>query len=220
VEFQFLRPRGCPAKPFRTLSLCFGVTGKTSGLIFRNNFVKEIFVCIGHRDNVLARCDSIFPLLRCQGVWKKRAHNFLFPKSSFRIRRTTVLGMFEDSAIILDAIRVNFWLNQQQQYLPQFESILDGHYTQVYYELPSVSKSRILPKNVWSVQSLIRLSVYANTNFSVADRPALKRTFMATLCLFPPSMTYKENGLCKTSYNSYTVKDKQTKLGVWTDVGW
>jgi hypothetical protein len=34
-----------------------------------------------------------------------RAHNFLFPKSSFRIRRTTVLGMFKDSAIILDAIR-------------------------------------------------------------------------------------------------------------------
>jgi hypothetical protein len=23
-----------------------------------------------------------------------------------------------------------------------------------------------------------------------------------------------------TSYNSYTVEDKQTKLGVWTDVGW
>jgi hypothetical protein len=35
----------------------------------------------------------------------KREHNFLFPKSSFRIRRTTVLGMFKDSAIIRDAIR-------------------------------------------------------------------------------------------------------------------
>jgi hypothetical protein len=23
-----------------------------------------------------------------------------------------------------------------------------------------------------------------------------------------------------TSYNSYTVEDKQMKLGVWTDVGW
>jgi hypothetical protein len=29
-------------------------------------------------------------------------------KSSLRIRRTTVLGMFEDSAIILDAIRRSF----------------------------------------------------------------------------------------------------------------
>jgi len=47
----------------------------------------------------------------CSGVKQcgtKRAHNFLFPKSSFRIRRTTVLGMFKDSAIILDAIRRSF----------------------------------------------------------------------------------------------------------------
>jgi hypothetical protein len=35
---------------------------------------------------------------------QKRAHNFLFPKSSFIIRNTTVFGMFKDSAIILDAI--------------------------------------------------------------------------------------------------------------------
>jgi len=33
-------------------------------------------------------------------------------------------------------------------------------------------------------------------------------------------MTYKETWLYKTGYNSYTVKDKQTKLSVWTDVGW
>ena len=41
LEFQFLRPRGCLTNPFRTLSLCFGVTGKTPGLISRNNFVKK-----------------------------------------------------------------------------------------------------------------------------------------------------------------------------------
>jgi len=64
-------------------------------------------VCIGHRDDVLARCDSIFPLLNCQGVWNENVHTTFFPKSSFRIRRTTVLGMFKDSAIIFDAIR---WL--------------------------------------------------------------------------------------------------------------
>ena len=39
---------------------------------------------------------------------RKCAHNFLFPKPSFRIRRTTVFGMFKDSAIILDAIRRSF----------------------------------------------------------------------------------------------------------------
>jgi hypothetical protein len=31
---------------------------------------------------------------------------------------------------------------------------------------------------------------------------------------------HKENLLYKTNYNSYTVKEKQTKLGVWTRVGW
>jgi hypothetical protein len=59
-----------------------------------------------------------------------------------------------------------------------------------------------------------------NTSVSVADRPALKQNFMATLFSFPPSMTYKENWLYKKIYNSYTVKDKQMKLCVWTDFGW
>jgi hypothetical protein len=69
-EFQFLRLRGCLTNPFRALSLCFGVIDKTPGFISHNNFVKEIFVCIDHCDNVSARCDSIFPLLRCR-VWNK-----------------------------------------------------------------------------------------------------------------------------------------------------
>ena len=30
---------------------------------------------------------------------------------------------------------------------------------------------------------------------------------------------YKENWFYKTGYNSYTVEDKQTKLGVWMDIG-
>jgi hypothetical protein len=67
LEFQFHRPSGCLNNPFRTLSLGFGVIGKTPGPISFNNIVKKI-VCIGHHDNVLARCDSIFPLLRRQGV--------------------------------------------------------------------------------------------------------------------------------------------------------
>jgi hypothetical protein len=111
LEFQFLRPRACLTNPFRTLSLRFGAIDKTPGLISRNNVVKKIFVCIGHRDNVLARCDSIFPLLGVKECGTKRAYNFLFPKSSFRIRRTTVFRMFKDSAIILDAIRRSFLTN-------------------------------------------------------------------------------------------------------------
>ena len=107
-EFQFLWPRGCRTNPFRTLSLCFGVIGKTSSLISRNNFVKNIFVCIGHRNNVLARCDSIFPLLRCQGVWNKTCTQLSVSQILFQNPKTTVLGMFEDSVIILDAIRRSF----------------------------------------------------------------------------------------------------------------
>jgi len=70
-KFQFLQPRGCLSNPFRTLSLCFGVIGKTAGLISRNNFLLKIFVYVGHRDNILARYDSVFPLLRCRRVWNK-----------------------------------------------------------------------------------------------------------------------------------------------------
>jgi len=81
--------------------------GCSVGIVRSRTKATEIFF-IGHRDNVLARCDSIFPLLRCQGVWIKRAHNFLSPKSSFRINITTVLRMFKDSAIIFDAIRRSF----------------------------------------------------------------------------------------------------------------
>ena len=43
----------------------------------------------------------------CSGDKKcgtKRAHSFFFPKSSFRMRITAVLGMFKDSAIVLYAI--------------------------------------------------------------------------------------------------------------------
>jgi len=79
-EFQFLQWRGCLTNPFRTLSLCFGVMGKTPGLISCSNFVKKNFVCISHCDNVLASSDSIFPLLRCQGVWNKMCtHLFSYP---------------------------------------------------------------------------------------------------------------------------------------------
>jgi hypothetical protein len=49
----------------------------------------------------LGRRDSIFPLLRCQGVWNKTCTQLTISQT----RRTTVLEMFKDSAIILDAIR-------------------------------------------------------------------------------------------------------------------
>jgi hypothetical protein len=108
LEFQLLQPRECLTNPFRTLSLCFGVKGKTPGPISHNNFVKQIFVCICHRE---MSWQDVTRSSLCSGVKEcgtKRAHNFLFHESSFRIRRTAVLGMFKDSAIIRDVIRLSF----------------------------------------------------------------------------------------------------------------
>jgi hypothetical protein len=108
LEFQFLWPKDSLTNLFRTVSLCFGVIGKTPGLISRNNFVKKKISASA----IAMMCwqdvtqSSLFSGV--MGCGTKRAHNTLFPKSSFRIRRTTVLGMCKDFAIILDAIRRSF----------------------------------------------------------------------------------------------------------------
>ena len=79
LEFQFLRPRGCLTTPYRTLSFCFGVTGKRPGLISRNNFVKNILSASAIA--IMSWQDVIRSSL-CSGVKEcgtKRAHNFLSP---------------------------------------------------------------------------------------------------------------------------------------------
>jgi hypothetical protein len=63
-----------------------------------------MFVCIGHHDNVLARCDSIFPLLRCQGVWNIMCTQLSVSQILFQNPK-----MFKGSAIILDATRRSFF---------------------------------------------------------------------------------------------------------------
>jgi hypothetical protein len=108
LEFQFLRPRGCLTNPLRTLSLCFGVIGKTPGLISCNNFVKTI---LSASAIVIMPWQDVTLSSICSGVNEcgtKRARSFLFPKPFFKIRRTTVLGMFKDFAIILVGIRRSF----------------------------------------------------------------------------------------------------------------
>jgi len=108
LEFQFLRPRGCLTNPFRTLSLCFGVIGKAPRLIPCNNFVKKK---LSASAIVIISWQDVTRSSLCSGVKEsgtKRAHSFFFSKSSFRIQRTTVLGMFKDSAIILKATRRSF----------------------------------------------------------------------------------------------------------------
>ena len=108
VEFQFLRPRGCLTNPFRNMSPCFKVIGKTTGLISRNNFVKKF---LSASTITIMSWQDVTRSSLCSGVKEcgtKLAYSFLFPKSCFRIRRTKVLGIFKDSAIILDAIRRSF----------------------------------------------------------------------------------------------------------------
>jgi len=105
LECQFLQPRGCLTKPFRTLSIFFGVIGKTPGFMSRNNFVKKNFVCIGHRDNVLARRDSDLPFAQVSRSVEQNVHTiFPFP-NPLSESEELVLWMFKDSAIILDAIQ-------------------------------------------------------------------------------------------------------------------
>jgi len=85
LEFQFLLLRRCLTNPFRTLSLCFGVIGKTPGLISRINFVKK---CLSASAIAIFYWRNVTRPSLCSGVKEcgtKPAHNFLFPKSSFRI---------------------------------------------------------------------------------------------------------------------------------------
>ena len=159
----------------------------------------------------------------CSGVKEcgtKRAHNFLFPKSSFRMQRTTVSGTFKDSAIILDAI----WrsLLTKSATAAMFTSV------RVDFGWPPLSSS--------STSSLLsRKWEYCLKRF-IGSEPHSCKPFAPILVflsqidllwniilrqmLFLPSLMYKENWLYKTSYNLYTVEDKQMKLGVWTDVSW
>jgi len=136
----------------------------------------------------------------CSGVkeWRtKRTQNFLFPKSSFRIWRTTFLGMFKDSAIILDAI---WW-----SFLTKWTTAAMFTSVWVDFRQPPLLSSSTSSLLCWNreyhlktfnrFRSSFPLVFYTNTNVSVTDRPAVKLKLKATLCSFPPSIMYKENWL-------------------------
>ena len=133
-----------------SLLLCCRVIGKKPGLISHNNFVKK---------NVLANVTWSYLCSGVTGCGTKCPHNFLVPKSSFRIGRTAVLGMFKDSTIILDAI---WWsLFTKSATAAMLTSVwVDFGYPSlsISSRLPSIKKTRIPPKNIWSVQSFIPIS--------------------------------------------------------------
>jgi hypothetical protein len=106
-------------------------------------------VCIGHHDNVLAGCDSSFPLLRCQGVWNKTCTQLSLSQILSQNPKKYSLGDVQiffyhflyDSAVIFDQIS-----NSNSVYLSS--SLFWTATFLVIYQLPSVSKSRIPPNNV------------------------------------------------------------------------
>jgi hypothetical protein len=91
LEFQFLRPSGCLTNPFRTLSLCFGVMGKTPGLISRNNFVKKFL----YASAVAISCQDVTRSSLCSRIKQcgtKHAHYIFFPKILFQNPKNYSLG--------------------------------------------------------------------------------------------------------------------------------
>ena len=139
--------RGDVSPTHSELSLCFGVTGKTPGLISHNNFVKKIFLSASAI--AVMSWQDVTQSSLCSGVKKcgtKCANNCLLPKSSIRIRKTTAWGMFKDSAIILDAIQWSFLTKSStaamftcSSWLWMATSLI------IFYQLPSASKSKIPP---------------------------------------------------------------------------
>jgi hypothetical protein len=88
-----------------------------------------------------------------------------------------------------------------------------------------VSTSCLLSRNwEYHLKHLIGSEPHSHKPFApilvfLSQTDRLWNKILRQLCSFPPSVMYKENSLYKTHCNSYTVEDKQTKLGVWTDVG-
>jgi hypothetical protein len=99
----------------------------------------------------------------CTGVKEcgtKRAHNFLFPKSSFRIQRTIVLGTLKILLSFLMRFYGHFWPNSNSSSVHLSSSrCWTATSLVVFYKLPSILKSRIPPQNVSSVHSLIPISL-------------------------------------------------------------
>jgi hypothetical protein len=143
---------------------------------------------------------TIFPLFTCQGVWNKTCTQLSLFQILFQyLKNYSLLGKFQDSASTLDAIRRSFLT----------KSATAAMFTSVWVDFgwPPLSSSSTssLPygNREYQRKTFDRLTAsfpyafYTSTSVSVADRLALKQNFMATPCSFPPSMTYKENWLCK-----------------------
>jgi len=125
-----------------------------------NYFQKSLILHSLH--NVLAICDSNFPSLKCQGLWNEKCTQLSLSQILFQNPKNYRLGDVQrfcyhswwDSTVIFDQIRNNskhFYLSSSRFWTTT--SLV------IFYQLPYVSKSRIPPKNFWSVHSLVAISL-------------------------------------------------------------
>ena len=77
-----------------------------------------------------------------------------------------------------------------------------------FYQVPSFSKSRIPPKINWTVQSLFPITLFNQYYCFCRWQTDFEQYFMVTFLLI------------STIYDWFTAKDKQTKLDMWSEVGW
>jgi hypothetical protein len=146
LEFQFLRPRGCPTNLFRTLSLCFGVIGKTPGLIPCNNFVKIIVVCIGHRDS-FGKMWLYLPFAQVSRSVEQKVHTaFSFPNPLSESKELQFWDVQRycyhswcNSMVIFDQSTNSSVYHSSGRFWMATSLV-------IFYQLPSVSKSRTPPK--------------------------------------------------------------------------
>ena len=152
LEFQFLQPSGCLTNPFRSLLFCFGVIGKTPGLFSHKGFVKKIFVCIRHHDNVLARRDVIFPLLRCKILWNKTCTQLSLSQLLFQNLKNCSIGNVKKFCY-------HSWCDLTKSATAAMFTSVQVDFGWPPLSSSSTSKSRIPTKNIWSVQSLTPISL-------------------------------------------------------------
>jgi hypothetical protein len=150
----------------------------------------------------------------CSGVEEgetKCAHNFLFPKSSFRILGDVQRYCYHswyDSKVISDQISNSSNVYLSLSWFQKATSLI------IFYRLPSISKSRIPPKKFDQSEPHSH-KPFAPIPLFLLQTDRLWNKIIWQLCSFPPSMMYKEKRCYKTSYNLYAVKDKHIKLGVY-----
>jgi hypothetical protein len=138
LEFWFLRPSGCLTNPVRTLSRWFGVISKTPGLVSRNNFVKKISSA------------SAIAIMSWQDLTRTSLCSGVKECGTKRTQLSLSQILFQNPKKSWGCSKI----------LLSFLMRFDGHFWRPYLSSSSsVSKSRIPPKNVWSVQSLIPINL-------------------------------------------------------------